>query len=84
MTLALTMPALAQDKAATVDERAFAADYKALLKKHPGASYRFHLFDEGEAKPGRSPRCAVGCDWYSDVGICACRPPHGKPIRIWE
>jgi hypothetical protein len=79
VTLALAMPALAQDKAATVDERAFAADYKALLKKHPGATYRFHLFDEGEAKPGPSPRCGSPCEWTDEVGVCSC-PRPGKPI----
>ena len=84
ITLALAMPALAQDKAATVDEKAFAADYKALLKKHPGATYRFHLFDEGEAKPGPSPRCGPPCDWYSQGGICACPGGSGTMDRIWE
>ena len=84
VTLALTMPALAQDKAATVDEKAFAADYKALLKKHPGAAYRFHLFDEGEAKPGPSPRCGSPCEWTDEVGVCSCPRPGGKMQRIWE
>ena len=82
VTLALAMPALAQDK--TVDEKAFAADYKALLKKHPGAIYRFHLFDEGEAKPGPSPRCGSPCEWTTEPGVCSCPRPGGQMQRIWE
>lgn len=82
--VALSTAAMAQEKVPELDEKAFAADYRALLKKHPGATYRFHLFDERDAKGGRSPRCAVGCHWHPEVGVCSCPPPMGEVIRLWE
>jgi hypothetical protein len=78
--LSLAAPSFADDKSSKLDEKAFAADYKALIKKFPGAQYRFHLFDTGEAKPGPDPRCRPDC-WFADVGVCYCFPPHKE---LWE
>ena len=82
--LVFSVPAMAQEAPPKLDEKGFAADYKALLKKHPGATYRFHLFDERDVKGGRSPRCAANCDWHPDVGVCTCPPVHTDMPRIWE
>lgn len=82
---ALASPTMAQEKAGALDERAFAAEYKALVKKHPGANTRFRLFDHGNEKLAPKPRCEGNlCTWYPEVGVCECSEGGGHEKRLWE
>jgi hypothetical protein len=84
LAFAFAVPAFAADNISMDDARAFATEYKALLKKYPGATYRFHMFDERDVKADRSPRCAANCSWHPEVGLCTCPPAHQEHERIWE
>lgn len=85
----LSPQAMAQQTQVTSDQpvtvpsthEGFVAEYGALLKKYPNAGQSFMLVYQLPGRRDIQVRCSASCDWYADVGLCACRPPHGELPR---